>query len=307
MKHILPLALVWSLTFFSLHAQAKKDKPLEIVTTTAMVADTVRQVAGPHARVTHLMGEGVDPHLYTPTRDDVRKLQRADMIFYNGLYLEGKMEATLKKMAKPGKPVIAVGETLPKAKLLADGENPDHPDPHVWMDAALWAQTIDPVVGALSAQAPAHASTFQANGKKYREQLAALDEKIRAMTASIPEAQRVLITAHDAFQYFSRGYAIEVRGVQGLSTESEAGIKDINDLVDFVVQRKIGAVFVESSVADKNLKALIEGAAARGQKVVIGGELYSDAMGRAGTPEGTYPGMMEHNARTITRALGGKP
>ncbi len=280
--------------------------PLEIVATTGMVGDVVRQIAGDKARVTVLMGEGIDPHLYKPTRDDVARLAKADMIFYNGLMLEGKMTDVFNRLSRSGKPVIAVTGQMAPEILLKDGENPSHPDPHVWMDAAAWAKIIPVIQDALTQKDPENADIYKSNAASYRAELVQLDAYIRQSILSIPEKQRVLLTAHDAFGYFGRAYEIDVRGVQGISTESEAGVQDINNLVDFIVKNKIGAVFVESTIADKNLKALIEGARSRGQKVEIGGTLYSDAMGAAGTYEGTYTGMLDHNATTITRALGGE-
>jgi manganese/zinc/iron transport system substrate-binding protein len=271
------------------------------VATVGRVADIVRTVAGDRAEVTSLIGTGVDPHLYKPTRDDVLKLSDADIVFYAGLHLEGKMTDVLVRVAR-SKPVFAVSEDLPEEKLLKEGEAVD---PHVWMDVSLWAQTVPVVVRELSKVDPAGAEGYAARGAALEKELAALHEYGQRVIASIPQERRVLITSHDAFSYFGRAYGIEVRGVQGISTESEAGLKDINDLVDFLVSRKISAVFVESSVPRKNVEALIEGARTRGHTVVIGGEMFSDAMGTEGTYEGTYIGMLDHNLTLAARALGG--
>ena len=286
-------------------APASKEGPYRVVATVEMIADIVREIAGPLAQIDGIIGEGVDPHLYKPTAPDVKAMQSADVVFYNGLLLEGKMTDILVKLAASGKPVYAVTDGLAEdSGYLLSGEN-EHHDPHVWMEVKGWIAATKIVEKALAAFDAPNATTYQANAAAYRATLEALDQYAKTSIASIPETQRVLVTAHDAFQYLSRAYGIEVRGIQGMSTESEAGVKDIEDLVSFLVERKIPAVFVESSVSDKNVRALLEGAAARGHTVVIGGELYSDAMGAAGTYEGTYLGMIDHNITTITRALGG--
>lgn len=281
-------------------------KPLRVVCTVAMVSDVVREVAGDRAVVSGLIGAGVDPHLYKPTRNDVAALMDADMIFYVGLMLEGKMASTLEKFAKGGKSVVAVTERIEKQYLLHPDGSEGHPDPHVWMDVRAWAKGVDVVVAAFSGHDPEHASVYRANGDRLLGEMANLAEYADATLASIPAEQRVLITAHDAFNYFGRAHDLEVMGIQGLSTESEAGLDDINGLVDLIVKRGIGAIFVETSVSDRNVKALIEGARSRGATVGVGGTLFSDAMGEAGTYEGTYLGMIDHNVTTIARALGGK-
>lgn len=280
------------------------EAPLRAVATVGMVADLVREVGGPEVQVGTLMGAGVDPHLYKPTRGDVAALLRAEVIFYAGLMLEGKMADTLARVARNGKPVQAVSEALDPAYLL--GEAGGHHDPHVWMDAGAWGRAVESVQAALIRCRPAARATFTERAARYQEQVRALDDYARRSLATIPADRRILVTAHDAFSYFGRAYGLEVRGIQGLSTESEAGLEDLNRLVDLLVSRRIPAVFVESSVADKNVRALVEGARARGHAVQVGGSLFSDAMGPAGTYEGTYLGMLDHNATTIARALGGQ-
>ena len=280
-------------------------KTLRIVATTGMVADLVRNVGGDRVQVHQIMGAGVDPHLYKPTRDDVRSILSADMVFCSGLLLEGKMAETLKSGNDPER-VIAVAERLPADQVLAPEQAGDHPDPHVWMDVAAWSGCVDIVRDALGKRDPEHAAGFHERAKQYREQLAALHRYGLDSIATIPEGKRVLITSHDAFRYFGRAYKLEVMGVQGLSTESEAGLRRINELVTLLVERRIGAVFVESSVSPKSIQALIEGAKSGNHDVVIGGELFSDAMGETGTYEGTYIGMLDHNITVVTRALGGK-
>ena len=277
---------------------------IEVVATVGMVADIVRNVGGDHVAVETLMGAGVDPHLYKATRDDVAKILAADMVFYCGLMLEGKMADTLAKVGQ-SKPAIAVAEEIPKTQLLEPEDSAGHADPHVWMDVKAWSTCVEIVVKALSDQAPDHAADFQSNAAAYIQKLSKLHDYGTQCIASIPEGSRVLITSHDAFNYFGRAYNLEVQGVQGLSTESEAGLQRINELVDLIVDRQIKAVFVESSVSRKNIDALIEGAASRGHELTVGGELYSDAMGTAGSYEGTYIGMLDHNLTLVTQALGG--
>lgn len=283
-------------------ATARKPK---IVTTVGMLTDIVREVVGDHGEVIGLLSEGVDPHLYKPTREDVKHLTDADVIFYGGLLLEGRMEESLKRL-QSGKPVVGVAESLDPMVLRKPPEFDGHFDPHVWMDVKLWSQCVDSVTKTMGKFDPDHAVEFTNRAEAYQQKLAKLDDYVRVSIESIPEKQRVLVTAHDAFGYFARAYGLEVKSVQGISTESEAGVADVNALVDVLVDRKIGAIFVESSVSDKSLKAVIEGAAKRGWTVKVGGELFSDAMGSTGTYEGTYIGMIDHNATTITRTLGGQ-
>lgn len=286
-------------------SQADEPKKHRLVTTVGMVADIVRQVAGDKAEVTGIIGTGVDPHLYKPTRNDVATLQGGDAIFYSGLMLEGKMTDALVRVARGGKPVYAVTELLDEASLLEPPEMKGHYDPHVWMDVSAWSRAVEAVAASLSEFDAANAAYYQENARRYRAELDALHEYVKRVIGSIPKPQRVLITAHDAFNYFGRAYEMRVMGIQGISTESEAGLEDINRLVNVIVENDIRAVFVETSVADKNVRALIEGAKARGKDVHIGGTLFSDAMGAPGTYEGTYIGMLDHNATVIARALGG--
>lgn len=279
---------------------------INITATVGMIADIVRNVAGEHAEVTGIIGEGIDPHLYKPTAHDVKALQAADVIFYNGLLLEGKMGDVLVRTARSGKPVFAVTEEIQNDSDYVMSDESQHYDPHVWMDVSGWIQAVGVVEKSLIEYDPDHSADYIANADAYRAELTALDEYAQKTLSSIPTAQRVLVTAHDAFNYMARAYGLKVLGIQGVSTESEAGVRDIENLVNFLVDSKIPAVFVESSVSDKNVRALIEGTRAKGHEVTIGGELFSDAMGAAGTYEGTYIGMIDHNVTTITRALGGE-
>ena len=285
------------------------DKPIRlphVVTTVGMVTDIVRQVVGDRAEVSGLLNEGVDPHLYHPTRNDVQRLSAADVIFYGGLVLEGRMEESLRKLKQNGKKVFAVSESLDHKILRKPPEFDGHFDPHVWMDVKLWSQCVSAAADGMSEFDAVHAKEYHQRAETYQKELEQLDAYVRKVIESIPREQRVLVTAHDAFGYFARAYALEVKSVQGISTDSEAGVADINSLVDLIVARKIGAIFVESSVSDKGLRAVIEGAAKQGWTVRVGGELFSDAMGQAGTYRGTYIGMIDHNATVIARELGGQ-
>jgi len=289
------------------NAEQGADRPsaYAIVVTTGMLGDIAAAVAADRASVTVLMGPGTDPHLYRPTRSDVQRLMRADVILYHGHMLEGRMTDALTRAQRAGRRVLAVSEQLDEA-LLLEGDDDDEPfDPHLWMDPRLWSKAIAIVRDELSAHDPEGAAIYAANAEAYAAELARLDAYAERVLATVPEGSRVLITAHDAFAYFGRRYGFEVLGIQGISTESEAGVRDIERLVSLLVEQRIGAVFTESTVSDRAVGALIAGARARGHEVRLGGELFSDAMGNAGTYEGTYIGMIDHNVTTIARALGG--
>lgn len=282
-------------------ARAQAAAP-RIVATTGMIADMARRISG--GEVQALLGPGLDPHSYRQTRSDIAALAQADLVLWHGLYLEAQMEEFLLDLASR-KPVLAVGETVAKDRLIGDPQYADRFDPHIWFDPDLWAAAVDGVQKALDNLTPAAAATHAANAAAYRTEAAAVGAYAREVLASVPPEARVLVTAHDAFGYFGRAYDFEVEGIQGLSTESEAGLKRIEELVQIVATRKVRAVFFESSVPDRNVRALVEGAAARGHRIVVGGELYSDALGKPGTYEGTLIGMLDHNVTTIARALGG--
>jgi manganese/zinc/iron transport system substrate-binding protein len=285
---------------------AHAAEPLRILTTTGMIGDLARSVAGSEAEVVQLMGAGVDPHLYKPTRSDIARLLGADIVFYNGLLLEGKMTDALVRVATAGKPVFAVTELIDEAYLLAPPDFQGHHDPHVWMDPRGWTRALEVVRDRLAEHDPARRAAYEANAARLAGEIAALDAYAERVLASVPAERRVLVTAHDAFNYFGRRYGFEVQGIQGLSTESEAGLRRVEELVQLIVERSIPAVFVETTVPDRTVQALVAGAAARGKEVSIGGALFSDAMGAPGTYEGTYVGMIDHNVTTIARALGGQ-
>jgi len=277
--------------------------PLNIVATTGMIADLARAVGGDRVTVRGLMGAGVDPHAYRQTRSDIVAMTRADAVLWHGLYLEAQMEAFFADLGRK-RPIHAVAETLNPDLLLSHEDYAGRFDPHVWMDPDLWVQCVPAVVDALSDLRPAARSVFEANAAAFASEAAALSVYAKDMLGQVPAERRVLLTAHDAFGYFGAAYGFDVMGIQGISTESEAGLNRISTLVDFLVARQLPAVFVETSVSDRNIRALIEGAAAKGHEVRIGGSLFSDAMGPDGTYEGTWLGMIDHNVTTIARALG---
>lgn len=298
--------LITAVSLFSpLHALHAKERPYQIVCTTGMIGDIVQQVAGSHAEVTTLISSGIDPHLYKPTRRDIAKLLRADVVFYNGLFLEGKMIDALHRAKASGKQVYALAELIDPSLRIETDEFSGNYDPHLWMDPLAWAEIVTITRDKLSEYDPDATEHYHANAQRYHEKLLALHRYAERSISSVPEKARILVTAHDAFAYFGRRYNLDVLGIQGLSTESEAGVQDIERIVTTLVTRKISAVFVESTVSDRNIKALIEGAAAQGHRVRIGGSLFSDAMGAPSKYEGTYIGMIDHNVTTITRGLGG--
>ena len=277
---------------------------ITVVATTGMIADTARAIGGDHVDVRALMGPGVDPHAYRQTRSDIVAMTRADLVLWHGLYLEAQMEEFFEDLGRR-RMVVAVAEAMPRNLLLAHEDYDNRFDPHVWMDPDLWRHVAAEIRDALAEVDPENAAFYLASAESFLTELDTVSAYAREALASVPEDSRVLLTAHDAFNYFGQAYGFEVLGIQGISTESEAGLVRIAELVDLLVARNIRAVFVESSVSDRNIRALIEGAAARGHEVRIGGELFSDAMGEPGSYEGTYIGMIDHNVTIITRSLGG--
>lgn len=276
--------------------------PLKVTCTIGMIGDVAAAIGGEHVEVTTLMSPGVDPHLYKASQGDLARLNEADVILYNGLHLEGRMADVLVAMARRVN-TYQVTDTIDPAKLLEPPEFQGNYDPHVWFDVSLWQQTAARIHQILVEARPAHKADFDARAAAYQAELAALHSYAREQMASIPEGHRVLVTAHDAFGYFGRAYGVEVVGIQGISTASEYGLQDLNKVVDMLVARNVRAVFIESSVPRRSIEALIDGARSRGHEVKLGGELFSDAMGQPGTPEGTYLGMVRHNVDTIVKAL----
>ena len=300
------LLLIFVLPPFPLPVHATQDDDrIRVTTTVGMIGDVVRNVGGDRVEVTALMGPGVDPHLYSPSAGDVGRLEDADIIFYGGLELEGRMTDTFVQIARSGKPTVPVAESVPEEFLREPPEFEGRFDPHIWFDVTLWKYAVDAVNTQLAEFSPDDAGYFQEQTNAYQAQLDQLDQFVRDQVATIPDNQRVLITAHDAFGYFGAQYGFEVLGIQGTSTATEAGTGDIQSLVDIIVERQIPAIFVESSVPPATIEAVQAASRDRGWEVQIGGQLFSDAMGNDGTPEGTYIGMVTANVTTIAAALGG--
>ncbi len=285
---------------------AAEAKPLRVVTTIGMITDIVNIVGGDRVKVTGLMGPGVDPHLYKASERDVIRLIEADVIFYNGLHLEAKLGDVLEKLSKRRR-VVAVTDAIPRELLLTPEQFEGNYDPHVWFDVSLWQYAVKQVRDTLIEIDPANATGYATRATAYLAELDRLHAYVKEQAARVPPERRVLITAHDAFNYFGRAYGFEVRGLQGISTVAEAGAGDLRALADFIVERQIPAIFVESSVSPRTIEALQAAVRDRGFSVTIGGQLYSDAMGDPGTPEGTYIGMVRHNINTIVSALLGEP
>lgn len=308
-KHTAALLLITALAFTAAACGASgptaggdTEGKVKVTTTIGMIADVAKQIGGEHVEVTGLMKAGVDPHLYKASQGDIKRLDQADIIFYNGLHLEGKMGSVLEKIGKT-KPTVAVSKDIDPSLLKAGEGGEAAYDPHIWFDVRLWMKAAETIRNTLKEHDPDNSAYYEERAAAYLKELSQLHDYAKAQIASIPENSRVLVTAHDAFHYFGDAYGIKVMGLQGISTASEAGTNDVSGLRDFLVENKIKAVFVESSVPKKTIEAVIDGAKQLGHNVSIGGELFSDAMGEEGTPEGTYIGMVRHNVDTIVNAL----
>ncbi|MDQ5824574.1 MAG: zinc ABC transporter substrate-binding protein [Chloroflexota bacterium] len=279
------------------------QRKIKVTTTVGMIKDIVLNVGGERVEAVGLMGPGVDPHLYKPSASDVQKLDDADIIFYGGLELEGRMTDTFVRIARSGKPTVAVSEGIDPSKLREPPEFQGKYDPHIWFDVLLWQEAVKAVNTELARLDPGSKDLYQRNTDAYLKQLDDLHNYVKEQILTIPEQSRVLITAHDAFGYFGQQYGMEVKGLQGTSTATEAGVGDVQGLTNLIVERQIKAIFVESSVPQATIEAVREAAQSKGWNVNIGGTLFSDAMGNEGTPEGTYVGMVRHNVDTIVKAL----
>jgi len=284
-------------------AASLSDRTINVVATTSMVADLVKVIGGDRVAVTGLMGPGVDPHLYKASEGDVARMAGADVIFYNGLHLEGKMTEVFEQMQRRDIRTFAVAEAIAEARLLASPTYTGSYDPRVWFDVSLWREAAEETARALAELDSTHAPTYAANLDAYLGELDSLDAYARRRVAEVPANQRVLITSHDAFGYFGEAYGFEVRGLQGISTATEAGTADVQALAAFVAERQIPALFVESSVSPRGIQAVREAVRARGFDVAIGGTLYGDALGAPGTPEESYLGTFRANIDTIVEAL----
>ncbi|WP_100802620.1 metal ABC transporter solute-binding protein, Zn/Mn family [Ulvibacter sp. MAR_2010_11] len=302
MKKILLLIAIISM-FTGCKSPAEDNGKLKIVTTTTMITDLVKNIGGDFIEVNGLMGAGVDPHLYKASEGDVSKLFTADIIFYNGLHLEGKLVDVFEKMESTNKKQIALAEVLDKNTLIGSEYFASNYDPHVWFDIQYFIQFAEKVTDELAKANPENAEAFQQNKLVYIEKLKTLEAEVKAIIATLPKEKRILVTAHDAFNYFGKAYDFEVVGLQGISTATEAGVQDVQRLSDFIIEKQVKAIFVESSVPRRTIEALQESVLSKGAEVSIGGSLYSDALGNTGTEEGTYIGMFRYNVTTIVNSL----
>ena len=306
MKLVLMMGLGLSLILSSCSSSAENsvgEHKIKVVTTIGQIAEPISIIGGDRVHVESLMGAGVDPHLYNATQGDIQKLANGDIIFYSGHHLEGKMGEIFEQINKT-KPVLGITEGIPEEELLKDDTGAI--DPHIWFDIDLWKQGIQAATEELKKVSPEDAAYFETNKMAYFGLLDEMKKETQSKLLQIPIEQRVLVTAHDAFGYFGRMYDMKVVGLQGLSTEAEIGISDIQSTIDLLMEYQIPAVFVESSINKSSITAVIEGASSAGLKVELGGELFSDAMGAEGTEEGTYIGMYRHNVNVIYQALTGK-
>lgn len=303
MKKIV-LILIVSIFVFSCKQESKDpNAKLNVVTTTTMITDLVRNIGGDLITVEGLMGSGVDPHLYKASEGDVTKLVNADVIFYNGLHLEGKLVEVFEKMGNQNMKTIAVGEVLNKSTLIGSDYFASNYDPHIWFSVKNWKQVTAFTIEKLKELDPKNALAFETNGKAYLEKLDILEAELKGIIGTLPKEKRILVTAHDAFSYFGKEYEFNVVGLQGLSTATEAGVQDVQKLATFIIENKVKAIFVETSVPKRTIEALQAAVKSKDHEVIIGGTLYSDALGNPGTIEGTYIGMFEYNVNTIVNAL----
>ena len=298
------IIVVIVVTFFGCKKVVKNpDGKLNVVTTTTMITDLVKHIGGDKIQVQGLMGSGVDPHLYKASEGDVSKLFNADVVFYNGLHLEGKLEEVFEKMHHQQIKTIAIGEVLDKSTLLSSANFASSFDPHIWFDINNWKQCVDYVTEQLIAIDPENKTIYETNKEAYIAALTELQTEVKTVISGLPKEKRTLVTAHDAFNYFGKAYDFEVVGLQGLSTATEAGVQDVQKIAKYIIAHKVKAIFVESSVPKRTIEALQAAVKSKGHEVVIGGTLYSDALGNIGTEEGTYTGMFRYNVHTIVDAL----
>ncbi|HEX7003035.1 MAG TPA: zinc ABC transporter substrate-binding protein [Trueperaceae bacterium] len=301
----LPMLLFAAAILSLLSSAWAQPRPLRVAATVGMIGDVARNVGGDCAEVTAIMGSGIDPHVYQASARDVSIFQRAEVILYGGYFLEGQLGEVLEGFSRR-KPTIAVSEAAVGREEVITTEDSYGVDPHVWMDVGLWADTVPVIARVFAELQPECSDYFEENAREYLANLQALHEWVKAAVATIPPQQRILITAHDAFSYFGRAYGIEVEGIQGISTESEAGVADIRRMADIVAHRRVPAVFIESTINPRTIQAVVDAAVQRGHRVEIGSQLYSDALGTEGTAAGTYIGMIYSNVSNIVGDLGGE-
>lgn len=297
------LFVVIAVTLLGCKKDEKSNNKLNVVTTTTMITDLVKNIGGDNINLQGLMGSGVDPHLYKASEGDVTKLVNADIIFYNGLHLEGKLVEVFEKMERSGKTPIALTDVIDKSTLIGSDYFASNYDPHVWFNIDYFISFGSEVSRVLQEKDPENAQLYEENWQNYYKRLLSLKSDITLKIEELPKEKRILVTAHDAFNYFGRSYDFEVVGLQGLSTATEAGVQDVQKLSAFIIEKDIKAIFVESSVPKRTIEALQAAVKSKGHNVEIGGTLYSDALGNTGTNEGTYIGMFEYNVNTIVNAL----
>lgn len=297
------ILIIATISITSCKNDKKTNGKLNVVTTTTMITDLVQNIGGDYINLQGLMGAGVDPHLYKASAGDVTKLSNADIIFYNGLHLEGKLVEVFEKMNATQVAQIPLGASLDKKTLIGSDYFASNYDPHVWFNIQYFKQFVREVTNTLSRKDPENAANYKDNANAYLAQLDSLEAEIKATIETLPHEKRILVTAHDAFNYFGKSYGFEVVGLQGLSTATEAGVQDVQRLSQFIIENNVKAIFVESSVPRRTIEALQAAVQSKGHKVTIGGSLYSDALGNTGTLEGTYLGMFKYNVNTIVNAL----
>ncbi len=309
MQNIFKLITVFAafLTLISCNTETKNQKegddPVKVVATTTMIADLLENIGGEKTEINGLMGPGVDPHLYKASENDVQHLFNAEIVFYNGLHLEGKLVDIFERMKQRGKHLYPITDTVNNNDLIPSGEFESNYDPHIWFDISIWKTATKYVTEKLADYDPENKEYYNKNKEKYLAKLDSLQEEITALISQVPEDKRILITAHDAFKYFGKAYDFKVMGIQGISTASEAGVKDIQNLSNIIVKNQIKAIFVETSVPERNIKALQKSVRSKGFKVNVGGQLYSDALGSKSEKTGTYTGMFRHNVETIAKGI----
>ncbi len=297
------LLIIIILITISCKTPSEETDKIKVVTTTTMITDLVKNIGGNFVEINALMGAGVDPHLYKASENDVSKLFNADVVFYNGLHLEGKLVDVFEKMGGQQQKTVALGEFLDKEGLIGSEYFASNYDPHVWFNILYYKQFAEKVAETLSEMDPKNASVYEQNKGVYLKKLTALENEIKAVIETLPKEKRILVTAHDAFNYFGKEYGFEVVGLQGLSTATEAGVQDVQRLSDFIIKNKVKSIFIESSVPRRTIEALQQAVLSKNHEVTIGGSLYSDALGTTGTAEGTYIGMFTYNVNTIVNAL----
>ncbi|MFC4722989.1 metal ABC transporter solute-binding protein, Zn/Mn family [Geojedonia litorea] len=303
MKNYLIIICITTMLFSCKNASKSENGKLNIVTTTSMITDLVTNIGGDLINIQGLMGSGVDPHLYKASEGDVSKLANADIIFYNGLHLEGKLVEVFEKMEHQNIHTVAVSDALDKNTLIGSEYFASNYDPHIWFNVDYWVLAGEYVTEILKEALPEHTQTLETNWKSYQSELYNLKEDLFKIVETLPKDQRILVTAHDAFNYFGKAFDFEVVGLQGLSTATEAGVQDVQRLAAFIIEKQVKAIFIESSVPRRTIEALQAAVNSKGHQVEIGGTLYSDALGNPGTVEGEYIGMFRYNVNTIVNAL----